>query len=186
MAHFDTVSEADVRSASPRCPLSLPPCPRLRGAATFRPRGDLQLALCRTRAAAPAALHLSPSSTTLASLPSHAPPPASRRNSMPAPPPLSLLLSFGFLPRKGEDPVLERSFRGHKDAVTSVVFNPNMKQLISGGLDKTIMIWNFKPQLRAYRFAGHKVCCVREGGGTSPLSRTRLLTFPLARVHPPP
>ena len=33
------------------------------------------------------------------------------------------------------DPALERSFRGHKDAITAVDFNPNMKQLVSGGLD---------------------------------------------------
>ena len=28
-----------------------------------------------------------------------------------------------------EDPTLERHFKGHKDTVTSVAFNPNMKQL---------------------------------------------------------
>ena len=28
-----------------------------------------------------------------------------------------------------EDPTLERHFKGHRDAVTSVSFNPNMKQL---------------------------------------------------------
>jgi len=56
-----------------------------------------------------------------------------------------------------EDPTLERSFRGHKDGVTSVAFNHNMKQLISGSLDGCVMVWNFKPQLRAFRFAGHKV-----------------------------
>jgi centriolar protein POC1 len=55
------------------------------------------------------------------------------------------------------DPTLERSFRGHKDAVTSVCFNPSMRQLISGSLDGSVMVWNFKPQLRAYRFAGHQV-----------------------------
>ena len=26
----------------------------------------------------------------------------------------------------GSDPVLKRSFRGHKDAITSVCFNPNL------------------------------------------------------------
>lgn len=57
-----------------------------------------------------------------------------------------------------EDPTLERSFRGHRDAVTSVAFNTNLKQLISGSLDNCVMVWNFKPQLRAFRFAGHKVC----------------------------
>lgn len=56
-----------------------------------------------------------------------------------------------------DDPTLERSFRGHKDAVTSVAFNTNLKQLISGSLDNCVMVWNFKPQLRAFRFAGHKV-----------------------------
>jgi centriolar protein POC1 len=57
----------------------------------------------------------------------------------------------------GEDPTLERSFRGHKDAVNSVAFNPNMKQLISGSQDGCLMIWNFKPQLRAFRFSDHQV-----------------------------
>ena len=56
-----------------------------------------------------------------------------------------------------EDPTLERSFRGHKDAVTTVAFNANMKQLVSGSLDGCVMVWNFKPQLRAFRFVGHKV-----------------------------
>lgn len=53
------------------------------------------------------------------------------------------------------DPTLERSFRGHRDGVTSVAFNPNMKQLVSGGLDATVMVWNFKTQMRAFRFVGH-------------------------------
>ncbi|KAF8072575.1 poc1a [Scenedesmus sp. PABB004] len=55
-----------------------------------------------------------------------------------------------------DDPTLERSFRGHRDGVTSVAFNSNLKQLISGSLDNCVMVWNFKPQLRAFRFAGHK------------------------------
>ena len=27
----------------------------------------------------------------------------------------------------------------------------------SGGMDSCLMVWNFKPQMRAYRFVGHKV-----------------------------
>ena len=42
------------------------------------------------------------------------------------------------------DPGLERSFRGHKDAISSVCFNPNMKQLISGGHDGCVMVWNVR------------------------------------------
>jgi WD40 repeat protein len=55
------------------------------------------------------------------------------------------------------DPCLERSFRGHKDGVTGASFNPNMKQLATSSLDSCIMVWNFRPQLRAYRYVGHKV-----------------------------
>ena len=56
------------------------------------------------------------------------------------------------------DPSLERTFRGHKSYVTSVAFSPSLKQLASGSGDNTVMLWNFKPQLRAFKFIGHKVC----------------------------
>ncbi|KAK1799623.1 hypothetical protein P4O66_006082, partial [Electrophorus voltai] len=56
-----------------------------------------------------------------------------------------------------EDPTLERHFKGHRDAVTSVDFNCNMKQIATGSMDSCIMIWTLKPQMRAYsRFVGHK------------------------------
>lgn len=55
------------------------------------------------------------------------------------------------------DPTLERSFRGHKLPVNSVAFSPSMRQLASAGADQVVMVWNFKPQLRAFRFVGHKV-----------------------------
>lgn len=56
-----------------------------------------------------------------------------------------------------EDPTMERHFKGHRDTVTSVSFNPNMKQLATGSMDSCVMVWHFKPQSRAYRFIGHKV-----------------------------
>ncbi len=59
-----------------------------------------------------------------------------------------------------EDPGLERHFKGHRDSVTSVSFNPNMKQLATGSMDACLMVWHFKPQARAYRFVGHKVSAV--------------------------
>lgn len=46
------------------------------------------------------------------------------------------------------DPTLERTFRGHKDTVTTVGFSPNMKQLVSGSSDNYLMLWSFKPQVR--------------------------------------
>ena len=42
------------------------------------------------------------------------------------------------------------------EAITSVCFNPNMKQLVSGGHDSCVMLWNFKLQLRPFRFVGRK------------------------------
>ncbi len=55
----------------------------------------------------------------------------------------------------GPEPSLERAFRGHRGGVAALAFNPNMRQLVSAGLDNDVLVWNFKPSLRAYRFAGH-------------------------------
>ncbi|XP_041853833.1 POC1 centriolar protein homolog B isoform X1 [Melanotaenia boesemani] len=55
-----------------------------------------------------------------------------------------------------EDPTLDRHFKGHKDVVTCADFNPNRKQLASGSVDKTLMIWNLAPKARAFRFVGHQ------------------------------
>ncbi|NXQ94559.1 POC1A protein, partial [Sagittarius serpentarius] len=62
-----------------------------------------------------------------------------------------------------EDPSLERHFKGHRDAITSVDFSLNKKQLASGSMDSCLMIWSMRPQMRAYRFVGHKdaVMCVQ-------------------------
>ncbi|KAJ3055835.1 POC1 centriolar protein A [Rhizophlyctis rosea] len=55
-----------------------------------------------------------------------------------------------------QDPTLERSFRGHKDVITGLAFKPSMTQVASASMDHSVMVWNFKPQLRAFRFVGHK------------------------------
>ncbi|KAM9760373.1 POC1 centriolar protein homolog B isoform 1-T1 [Dama dama] len=55
-----------------------------------------------------------------------------------------------------EDPVLERYFKGHKAAITSVDFSPNGKQLATGSWDTFLMLWSFRPQARAFRYVGHK------------------------------
>jgi centriolar protein POC1 len=54
------------------------------------------------------------------------------------------------------DPSLKRSFKGHKESVLSCCFNPNLKQVVSGSADTTVMVWNFKPNVRPFRFVGHK------------------------------
>ncbi|XP_005324485.3 POC1 centriolar protein homolog B isoform X1 [Ictidomys tridecemlineatus] len=55
-----------------------------------------------------------------------------------------------------EDPVLERYFKGHKAAITSVNFSPNGKQLVTASWDTFLMLWNLKPNARAFRYVGHK------------------------------
>jgi centriolar protein POC1 len=59
------------------------------------------------------------------------------------------------------DPTLERTFKGHRGAVTSLAFNSSMSQLASGGQDNEVMVWNFKPKVRAFRYAGHTVSARR-------------------------
>ncbi len=65
-------------------------------------------------------------------------------------------------PKMNFDPSLERTFRGHKGYITSINFSPTNKQLASGSGDNTVMLWNLKPQLRAYRFKGHEVIPINQ------------------------
>lgn len=56
---------------------------------------------------------------------------------------------------RSEDPTLKCHFKGHRDLVTALHFNPSNTQLVSSSLDHTLMIWNHRQQHRAYRFIGH-------------------------------
>lgn len=61
------------------------------------------------------------------------------------------------------DPTLERTLRGHRGSITTLAWAANNRQLVSGGADHTVMVWNFKPALRAFRFVGHTVRCPCRG-----------------------
>ncbi|BHF71438.1 hypothetical protein SprV_0401449600 [Sparganum proliferum] len=52
-----------------------------------------------------------------------------------------------------EDPTLQIHFKGHRGAITNVSFNSNGKQLATSSMDSSLMIWNIKPQTRAYRYS---------------------------------
>lgn len=60
-------------------------------------------------------------------------------------------------PMASLDPCVERTFRGHKGTVRGVSFSPNMKQVATASDDHIVTVWNFKPDLRAFRFTGHTV-----------------------------
>jgi len=55
------------------------------------------------------------------------------------------------------DPILEQTLRGHKGQITSLSFSPSSFQLASGGADNTVLVWNFKLNMRTFRFLGHTV-----------------------------
>jgi WD40 repeat protein len=63
------------------------------------------------------------------------------------------------------DPALEQTLRGHRGVVNSLAFNCSGSQLASGANDNAVMVWNFRPQMRAYKYLGHTVRGGGEGGG---------------------
>ena len=54
------------------------------------------------------------------------------------------------------DPTIHRSFKGNNETISSCIFTPNMKQAISGTENGNIFVWNFKPQMRPFKFSQHK------------------------------
>ena len=54
------------------------------------------------------------------------------------------------------DPTIHRSFKGTNETISTCIFTPNMKQSISGTENGNIFVWNFKPQMRPFKFSGHK------------------------------
>lgn len=55
-----------------------------------------------------------------------------------------------------QDPSVERTFQGHRGTVTSLAFRPSMSHIASASADHSVMLWSFKPEMRALRFSGHK------------------------------
>eukprot|EP00941_MAST-03F_sp_MAST-3F-sp1_P005828 g5828.t1 len=75
-------------------------------------------------------------------------------------------------------PKLVRTFN-NKGRVNALSFSPTMKQLASCSEDSSVMIWNFKSQLRAFRYTDHDSsvtdCAFSKDGSllaTSSLDRT--------------
>ena len=54
------------------------------------------------------------------------------------------------------DPELIRSFRGHQGIINSVSISPDMKSVASCATDSVAHVWSFKPDIRPYKFIGHK------------------------------
>ena len=61
-----------------------------------------------------------------------------------------------------EDPYVLKALQGHKEKVTSAVFHPNLKQVISSSNDGHILAWGLSANARPNKFAGHQgpVCDV--------------------------
>ena len=48
-----------------------------------------------------------------------------------------------------EDPELIHNFKGHKDTITGLHFNPSQKQVASSSLDGSVMLWNWNTDKKA-------------------------------------
>jgi len=66
-----------------------------------------------------------------------------------------------------DEPVLDRSFRGHKGAVTSLAFNPTTRQLASGSADG-------EPRLRLSAIGGSCLAALRAAPQSAACPRSLL------------
>ena len=56
-----------------------------------------------------------------------------------------------------DNPVLARSFTGHRGVVSGCAFNSSTSQLYTGSTDGSVMVWHMEPKMRAFRLLGHTV-----------------------------
>ena len=79
-------------------------------------------------------------------------------------------------------PSVTRTFRGSRDTITAVAFNPNMKQVVSGSRDAAVMLWSMKPQLRAIVW-GRALSCYAVALLCLVLTRQSALHYPARDVE---
>ena len=49
-----------------------------------------------------------------------------------------------------------KTFKGHRERITRIEFNPNLKQLVTTSNDAVVHVWNYKKNSRPYVFDAHK------------------------------
>eukprot|EP00929_Paragymnodinium_shiwhaense_P119579 TRINITY_DN91485_c0_g1_i1.p1 TRINITY_DN91485_c0_g1~~TRINITY_DN91485_c0_g1_i1.p1 ORF type:complete len:513 (+),score=114.72 TRINITY_DN91485_c0_g1_i1:97-1635(+) len=54
------------------------------------------------------------------------------------------------------EPKIDKAWSVQRGAVTSIELHPEEHQAISGSSDGCVFVWHFRPQLRPFRFVGHK------------------------------
>ena len=57
---------------------------------------------------------------------------------------------------EGVHPTSLKPFTGHKERITRIEFNPNLKQIITTANDAKVYVWNYKRNSRPYIFDSHK------------------------------
>jgi len=68
---------------------------------------------------------------------------------------LSKVVEYADTTRAPIDPRLIRTFSGHTDSVTSVVFSPDGRSALSGSWDKTLKLWDVATGKETRTFSGH-------------------------------
>ena len=49
-----------------------------------------------------------------------------------------------------------KMFKGHKERISRIEFNPNLKQLVTTSSDAVVHVWNYRKNTRHYKFTAHK------------------------------
>lgn len=55
-----------------------------------------------------------------------------------------------------QEPFVVRTFRGHRDIITSLAFSPNLKYMASSSCDASICIWDLQNEKNSFKLVGHK------------------------------
>ena len=59
-------------------------------------------------------------------------------------------------PDEDTNPQCLKTFKGHRERIARIEFNPNLKQLVTTGNDAVVHVWNYRKNSRPYVFKAHK------------------------------
>jgi len=85
------------------------------------------------------------------------------------------------------EPTYQGCFEGHNNDVTALSFHPITCQLISSSMDRSVILWQLKSQMPAYKFIGHTegvydVCYSPSGNLMASASKDRFVRIWIPKI----